>query len=128
MSPSPSPAALPVLGYVRVSTDEQARDGVSLDAQAAKIRDYCRLHELPLARVLVDRGLSGKGLDRPALQELFTAAEAGQVAGIVVYKLDRLSRRTRDLLDLVDRLERAGVALHSLQEKLDTKSAVGRFV
>src|SRR5947207_9644845 len=115
---SQSPAAKPVLGYARVSTDEQAREGVSLDAQAAKIRSYCSLHDLTLERVLVDEGLSGAGLNRPALQALLTAIDAGQISGVVVYKLDRLSRSTRDLLDLVDRCEEAGVALHSLQEKL----------
>ena len=116
------------LGYCRVSTDEQAREGVSLDAQRSRILAYCEAKELELVDVLVD-DVSGKTLERPALQELVARCERGEVRNVVVVKLDRLTRRTRDLLALVDDLFLARhIELHSVSESLDTSSPAGRFV
>jgi DNA invertase Pin-like site-specific DNA recombinase len=118
------------LGYVRVSTEDQVRDGVSLDAQRAKIRRYGALHELALADVIVDAGVSGAVPfgDRPGGARVLEAVQSNLVGAVVVYKLDRLGRRTLDVLNLVETLTEAGVALHSISEKLDTESAIGRFV
>jgi DNA invertase Pin-like site-specific DNA recombinase len=116
------------VGYVRVSTEEQAREGVSLDAQDAKIRAYATAKDLALVDVIRDEGLSGKDLERPGVQRLIAACVAGEVAAVIVVKLDRLSRRTRDLLYLVEDVFQArDVALHSLHETVDTSSASGRF-
>jgi len=117
------------LGYARVSTDEQAREGVSLDAQQSRIRAYCEAKELELVDMLTDDGISGKTLDRPALRELVQRCERGEVGHVVVVKLDRLTRRTRDLLALVDDLFLARkIELHSVSESLDTSTPHGRFV
>ena len=117
------------LGYARVSTDEQAREGVSLDAQQSRIRAYCEAKELELVDMLTDDGISGKTLDRPALRELVQRCERGEVGHVVVVKLDRLTRRTRDLLALVDDLFLARkIELHSVGESLDTSTPHGRFV
>ena len=117
------------LGYCRVSTDEQAREGVSLQAQQSRIRAYCEAKELELVDVLVDDGISGKTLARPALAELIARCERGEVRNVVVVKLDRLTRRTRDLLALVDDLFLARhIELHSVSESLDTSTPHGRFV
>ncbi len=117
------------LGYCRVSTDEQAREGVSLDAQRSRIRAYCEAKDLELVDVLVDDGISGKTLERPALAELIARCERGDVRNVVVVKLDRLTRRTRDLLALVDDLFLARqIELHSVSESLDTSTPHGRFV
>ncbi len=117
------------LGYARVSTDEQAREGVSLDAQQSRIRAYCEAKELELVDMLTDDGISGKTLDRPALGELVQRCERGEVGHVVVVKLDRLTRRTRDLLALVDDLFLARhIELHSVSESLDTSTPHGRFV
>ena len=116
------------IGYVRVSTDGQADHGVSLEMQRTKVEAYAGLHDLALVEVICDEGWSAKSLQRPGVQQMLARVEAGEVAAVVVVKLDRLSRRTRDVLDLVERFERANVALHSIQESLDTKSAIGRFV
>lgn len=121
-------AVKPAVGYVRVSTNEQAREGVSLDAQEAAIRAYAALHGLPLVEIIRDAGASAKDLERPGIQALLAQAADDELGAVVVLRLDRLSRRTRDLLELVERLETAGVALHSIHEHLDTQSAVGRFV
>ena len=117
------------LGYCRVSTDEQAREGVSLDAQRSRIRAYCQAKELELVDMLTDDGISGKTLERPALQALVARCERGEVRNVVVVKLDRLTRRTRDLLALVDDLFLARhIELHSVSESLDTSTPHGRFV
>ncbi len=119
----------PAIGYARVSTDEQAREGVSLEAQVARIRAYAQAKELELADVLTDEGISGKTLERPALRELLQRCERGEVGHVVVVKLDRLTRRTRDLLALVDDLFLARhIELHSVSESLDTSSPHGKFV
>lgn len=118
-----------VIGYARVSTDEQAREGVSLDAQVTRIRAYCLAKDLELVDVLTDDGLSGKTLNRPALQEVLQRCERGEVGHVVVVKLDRLTRRTRDLLALVEDLFLARhIELHSVSESLDTSTPHGRFV
>ena len=117
------------IGYARVSTDEQAREGVSLEAQQSRIRAYCEAKELELVEVLTDEGISGKTLERPALRELLQRCERGEVGHVVVVKLDRLTRRTRDLLALVDDLFLARhIELHSVSESLDTSTPHGRFV
>ncbi len=117
------------LGSARVSTDEQAREGVSLDAQQSRIRAYCEAKDLELVDMLTDDGISGKTLERPALRELIQRCERGEVRNVVVDKLDRLTRRTRDLLALVDDLFLAReIELHSVSESLDTSTPHGRFV
>lgn len=119
-----------VFGYVRVSTEEQAEHGVSVEAQEAAIRSYCNLHGLELVEpVVFDNGLSGATLaKRPGLMGALGALRFGEAGGIVIVKLDRLSRSTRDVLDLVDRSAREGWHVHSIREKLDTSTAAGRFV
>lgn len=122
-------AYLPALGYARVSTDEQAREGVSLEAQQARIRAYALAKDLPLGDILVDEGRSGKDLKRPALQDLLARCDRGEVAHVIVWKLDRLTRRTRHLLSLVEDLFLAKhIELHSVSESLDTSTPHGRFV
>jgi site-specific DNA recombinase len=116
------------VAYIRVSTDGQAADGISLDAQAAKIEAYCALNDLPLLETYTDAGISAKRADnRPALQDALQAIREGRANALVVYKLDRLARCTIDALEIAQQLDRHGASLHSLNEKLDTGSAMGRF-
>ena len=118
-----------VLGYIRVSTVEQADRGVSLDAQRQRLRAYCEAHGLALMWVEEDAGVSARRTtNRPALQRALKALAKGEASGLVAVKLDRLSRTTRDVLDLVARAEKEGWALHSIDERLDTSSPQGRFV
>jgi DNA invertase Pin-like site-specific DNA recombinase len=118
-----------VVGYIRVSSEEQAATGVSLDAQRHRIAAYCTAHGLTLLRVEADAGISARRTtNRPALQRALGALASGEANGLVAVKLDRLSRTTRDVLDLVARADRGGWALHSLEERLDTSTPQGRFV
>lgn len=127
---SAEPKSRAAIGYCRVSTDQQAQDGVSLAAQEQKIKEYCSLNGLELLRVEVDDGYSAKTLERPALSRALAALDAGEAGAIVVYKLDRLSRSLRDLLSLVEERfsERGAFALHAVVEKIDTVSPHGRAI
>jgi DNA invertase Pin-like site-specific DNA recombinase len=115
------------IGYIRVSTEEQAREGISLDNQKAKIKSYCELNDLNLVEIIEDAGKSGKDLNREGVQVLLERIKGRQVDAVVVYKLDRLSRRVRDTLTLMDLIEKKSVAFHSITERIDTKSAMGKF-
>ncbi|MGO8820153.1 MAG: recombinase family protein [Desulfomonilaceae bacterium] len=116
------------VGYVRVSTSGQALDGFSLEMQESKIRAYCQFNDLNLSEVIVDAGISGKNLTgRPGAQRLMSMIESKKIGAIVVYKLDRLGRSTTDLLDIAKLIEKKGVTLHSITEKLDTSTALGLF-
>ena len=116
-----------VIGYVRVSTQDQADHGVSLDAQRAKIEAYCSLRDLRLVEVIEDAGLSAKNLERPGAQRILSMVKAREIDGVVVLKLDRLFRNTADAIETSRLFESHGVAFHSLSENLDTGSAVGKF-
>jgi DNA invertase Pin-like site-specific DNA recombinase len=119
-----------IIGYVRASTEEQAREGVSLDAQRTKVEQYAALHGLDLVEVLVDAGVSAKSLNRPSLARALAMLDAGQAEGIVVAKLDRLSRSVRDFADLIERYfgEGPGKTLMSVGDSIDTRTAAGRLV
>jgi site-specific DNA recombinase len=116
------------VGYIRVSTDKQADRGVSLDAQAEKIRAMAVVHGGELIDTIVDGGESAKSLNRPGMTRLLALVDSGDVKSVIVAKLDRLTRSVKDLCTLLERFERRGVALVSVAESLDTGSAAGRLV
>ncbi|MBL9118323.1 MAG: recombinase family protein [Phycisphaerae bacterium] len=115
-------------GYVRVSTEGQATDGVSLDAQRTAITAYCQMNGLRLVAIEADEGISGsKTSNRPGLRKAVDAAcEAGAV--LIAYSLSRIARNTIETLELAERLEDAGADLASLSERIDTSGACGRMV
>jgi site-specific DNA recombinase len=112
-------------GYLRVSTDEQGRSGLSLEHQRRKVEGYAELHDLALVEVVTDVA-SAKTLKRDGLTRLLGRLKAGDV--VIVAKLDRLTRSVRDLADVLDLFTRRGASLVSVGEHLDTGSAAGRLV
>ena len=118
--------------YCRVSTEEQAKEGVSLEAQERALRAYCDMRGLEAAEVIVDAGVSaGKPLvARPGGSRLLEAVRAREVGAVVVWKLDRLFRNASECLVVTDTWDREGVAVHLVDlggQSVDTTSAVGRF-
>jgi site-specific DNA recombinase len=89
---------MPALGYIRVSTEDQVKEGVSLENQRSKIEAYCQLKELDLSEIIEDAGISAKNLKRPGVQKVLKLARKREVDAIVVYKLDRIFRSTVDAL------------------------------
>lgn len=119
---------LRVIGYTRVSTLEQSREGVSLDNQEHKIRAYAELKDMELVEMIVEEGKSGKTINRPGLQKIISLVNKKQIDGVICYKLDRLTRKTRDLLYLIeDVFAKNGIQFISLNENIDTSSASGKF-
>jgi site-specific DNA recombinase len=116
------------VGYIRVSKEEQAREGISLEMQAAKIKAYCELNDLTVIEIIQDAGISAKSIKgRPGLLNVLEMIRKRKVDGVIVYKLDRLARNTIECLGMAKGMDKAGCALHSISEKLDTQSALGRF-
>jgi len=116
-----------VVGYVRVSSEQQTDHGVSLQAQEEKIRQYCSLYDLTLVDIITDAGVSAKTLQREGLQKALNMLKIGLADGIVVVKLDRLTRNVADLGSLITEYFNT-YALLSVCEQIDTRSASGRLV
>lgn len=116
------------IGYCRVSTDHQAERGISLEAQRAKLAAYAVAIDLDLVTIVEDAGVSAKSLERPGLSEALKMLEAGQASGLLVVKLDRLTRSVRDLGDLVELYFAARFSLLSVNDSVDTRTASGRMV
>lgn len=118
-----------VVGYVRVSTGKQADGGYSLEAQRAKLAAYCDLYGYELVAVAADEGASAKTRDgRPGLEGALELCRTGAADAVLVVKLDRLTRSTRDLGALLEESQRGGWGIMSVGEQLDTTSAAGRLV
>lgn len=113
--------------YIRVSTIDQANEGVSLEAQEAKIKAWCELNDYELGDIFIDAGISGKKTtNRPELQKALASCAKG--GALIVYSLSRLARSTKDTLDIADQLQSQNVDLVSLSERIDTTTAAGKMV
>ncbi|MCL2106084.1 MAG: recombinase family protein [Oscillospiraceae bacterium] len=114
--------------YVRVSTEEQAQEGFSIRGQEQKLKDYALIKDWTIYKIYADEGISGKNItERPAVNELILDIKAGHVKNVLVFKIDRLTRSTADLLYLVDLFNQHDCAFNSLMESIDTQTASGRM-
>ncbi|MED0739039.1 recombinase family protein [Aneurinibacillus thermoaerophilus] len=117
------------LGYCRVSTDEQVKDGFGIEAQRTAVQDYARLYQLKLDKIIVDEGKSGKNLDREGIQEIIQHIRSGEYEGVIAYKLDRISRNLKDILILHDDVFKPNSAsIISVNEQFDTSTPMGKLV
>ena len=118
-----------VLGYGRGSTSEQE---ITIDLQKEKVASYCATYNLHLVEMIVDPGESAKTLDRPGLTRALDLLRDGQASGMVIFKLDRLTRSVKDLGHLLDEyfgeLSKLRKVLYSVEDKFDTQSAAGRLI
>jgi len=117
---------LKAVGYVRVSTDEQAREGVSLDQQRAAIESYCDRNDWILVDIFSDNGVSGATLERPGMTQALEAIESQSVDVLIVYKLDRLVRSVVGIWTVVEGLKERGALLVSVSEAFDPTTANGK--
>jgi DNA invertase Pin-like site-specific DNA recombinase len=117
-----------VIGYCRVSTEDQSVHGHSLPAQEQKIRQYADLYGLQVSEIITDAGLSAKNFNRPGIQTILTMIKKKEVESVIVAKLDRLTRNVRDLADIVELCNKTDTALISVNEHIDTGTAAGRMI
>lgn len=116
-----------IVGYTRVSTEEQAREGISLEAQKSKIAAWAEALGHEILAMEEDAGVSGKDMNRDGLQRAIERC-CEQQAALVVYSISRLSRSTRDTLMAAERLDKHGANLISLTERIDSTSASGKMI
>jgi site-specific DNA recombinase len=117
------------IGYARVSTDGQAEEGVSLEAQSVKIKACAAMHDLYLVGIIEDAGVSGSSLKRDGLSKVLAMLDSAEIDTVIIAKLDRLSRSVTDTLGLIQRYFSDGERqLISVADSLDTKTANGRMI
>jgi DNA invertase Pin-like site-specific DNA recombinase len=114
------------LGYVRVSTADQVENGASLDAQRAALTGEADRRGWDL-ELVADEGLSGKNMNRPALQAALARLDRGEADTLISIRLDRISRSVADFAGLLDRAGRKGWGLVLLSPALDLADPAGRF-
>jgi DNA invertase Pin-like site-specific DNA recombinase len=117
-----------VIGYVRVSTDEQAESGAGLAAQETAVREACRARGYELVGILTDAGWSGKSLDRPGIGDAIRRLEAREADALMVSKLDRLSRSLLDFATLMARARDRHWSLVALDLGVDTSTPAGEMM
>lgn len=117
------------IGYVRVSSDEQAREGLSIEAQTQKIHEYCHLKDLELIEICSDEGVSGfKPLEqRPGGRMVYDLLMNGSATNLVSVKLDRCFRNTGDAINKTMLFQKKGIHLHLLDVNVDTNTATGKM-
>jgi site-specific DNA recombinase len=113
--------------YIRVSTEEQAKEGYSIGAQKERLIAYCTAQGWTDYKFYIDEGVSAKDTNRPKLKLLLDHVKGGQISMILVYRLDRFTRSVRDLYNLLETLEKYNCSFKSATEIYDTSTAIGRM-
>jgi DNA invertase Pin-like site-specific DNA recombinase len=112
--------------YARVSTEDQAKEGFSIPAQLKRLNAYCKARNWQGVTQYVDEGFSGRDMKRPAYQRMMDEKDKWDV--LVVLKMDRIHRNSRNFAQMMDSLNEWGKEFNSMQEAFDTTTAIGRFV
>jgi len=114
--------------YLRVSTEDQAKEGYSLEVQREYLEAFAQREGYEVFKVYCDDGISAYSTRRPALQQLLADAKAKRFELVLVHKIDRFSRNLKDLLMLVDELSSYGVGFKSATEPFDTTTSAGKLM
>lgn len=125
--PQPVDVSL-LIAYLRVSTEEQARTGLGLDAQRLAIQAWAQMHGKTIVRWVIDEGQSGGDLNREHFPEVLEHIANGEAAGVVVSKLDRLSRSLFDFASLMKQSRDEGWQIVALDVGLDTSTPTGELM
>ena len=112
--------------YARVSTEEQATEGYSIDGQIATLTDDCKRKNFQIYKIYKDEGYSGKSTKRPALQELLQDCKFGLFDMVMVWRISRISRKQLDFLSIIDEFERQNVIFYSHTENIDASTPSGK--
>lgn len=111
--------------YVRVSTEEQAKEGISIEAQIDRCKAFSKARNWKVFKVYKDAGFSAGTIDRPAFQLLMRDVEDKKFDVLLVYKIDRFSRKLKDLITTLEDLKKHNVNFTSVTEQIDTTTAMG---
>lgn len=114
--------------YVRVSTDEQAREGFSIEAQKSECMQHIAKKNYELYDIYIDAGLSAKNMKRPALQRMMSDMENHLFDIVIFWRLDRLTRSVKDKSTIFEKFDKYKVDFKSIKEDYDTTTASGRMV
>lgn len=112
--------------YTRVSTEDQAKEGFSLDAQLDKLRSYCKARDWVIGGEYIDDGYSGRNVKRPAYSRMME--EMDKWDALLVIKMDRIHRNSKNFMLMMEHLKKEEKEFVSMSESLDTSTAMGRFV
>lgn len=113
--------------YIRVSTEDQAREGFSLGEQKTKLEDLCKYRGYKIYKVYEDAGISAKDTNRPAFQEMINDVKNNKINVVVSYKLDRLTRSVADLEKLIKEFDKYNCILECALDDINTDTANGKF-
>ncbi|WP_165571506.1 recombinase family protein [Cytobacillus praedii] len=113
--------------YIRVSTEEQVKEGYSISAQKQKLKAFCIAQDWDVAGMYVDEGISAKDMNRPDLQKMIKDIESSKIDCVLVYRLDRLTRSVLDLYKMLEIFEKHDCKFKSATEVYDTTTAMGRM-
>jgi len=115
--------------YIRVSTEDQVRHGISLQAQEEALKNYCIALGYKIFKIYRDEGISAKDIvHRPQMVQMLADAESRKFQAIFIYKLDRFSRSLMDLISTIERLKEWGIDFVSMQDRIETTSANGKLM
>jgi DNA invertase Pin-like site-specific DNA recombinase len=112
--------------YTRVSTEDQAKEGFSLDAQIERLRAYCKSREWIITGEYIDDGYSGRNTKRPAYSRMMDEIQNWDM--LLVIKMDRIHRNSKNFMLMMEKLNKQDKGFTSMTESLDTSTAMGRFV
>ena len=112
--------------YTRVSTEDQAKEGFSLDAQLDKLRSYCKARDWEIGGEYIDDGYSGRYIKRPAYKQMMEELDKWDI--LLVIKMDRIHRNSKNFMLMMEELKKQKKEFVSMTESLDTSTAMGRFV
>ncbi|MGM7719388.1 recombinase family protein [Metabacillus sp. Hm71] len=113
--------------YIRVSTEEQVKEGYSISAQKQKLKAFCIAQDWDVVGIYADEGISAKDTNRPQLQQMIKDIESGEIDCVLVYRLDRLTRSVLDLYKLLEIFDQNDCKFKSATEVYDTTTAMGRM-
>lgn len=114
--------------YLRVSTEDQVKEGYSLEVQREYLEAFAEREEVEASKIYQDDSISGYSTERPALKALLKDAKDRKFDLVLVYKIDRFSRNLKDLLNLVDELSSYSVGFKSATESFDTTTSAGKLM
>lgn len=114
--------------YIRVSTQEQAKEGYSIPHQKEKLFKYCQAMNWQVVEIYADEGISGSTIEkRPAAIKMLQDAKKRLFENILILRVDRLCRNTKDLLEIVETLKKYDVSLNAVDQQIDYKTSIGKM-